>query len=113
MGNPIYVIAYDVGTTGVKTCLFSITDKIELLGAASEGYNLYVYPDGGAEQDRRLRFSQRRGRIVLEQRQQYHDKNALHLYRREIREVCTGCKTNQHQYAGIGRRQPVHRRIRL
>lgn len=27
MGNPIYVIAYDVGTTGVKTCLFSITDK--------------------------------------------------------------------------------------
>ena len=45
MGNPIYVIAYDVGTTGVKTCLFSITDKIELLGAASEGYNLYVYPD--------------------------------------------------------------------
>ena len=42
MGNPIYVIAYDVGTTGVKTCLFSITDKIELLGAASEGYNLYV-----------------------------------------------------------------------
>lgn len=36
MGNPIYVIAYDVGTTGVKTCLFSITDKIELLGAASE-----------------------------------------------------------------------------
>ena len=41
----------DVGTTGVKTCLFSITDKIELLGAASEGYNLYVYPDGGAEQD--------------------------------------------------------------
>ena len=49
MGNPIYVIAYDVGTTGVKTCLFSITDKIELLGAASEGYNLYVYPDGAAE----------------------------------------------------------------
>ena len=49
MGNPIYVIAYDVGTTGVKTCLFSITDKIELLGAASEGYNLYVYPDGGAQ----------------------------------------------------------------
>lgn len=44
MGNPIYVIAYDVGTTAVKTCLFSITDKIELLGAASEGYNLYVYP---------------------------------------------------------------------
>ncbi|MEG2081030.1 MAG: FGGY-family carbohydrate kinase [Oscillospiraceae bacterium] len=51
MIKPIYTIAYDVGTTGVKTCLFSITDKIELLSAASEGYNLYVMPDGGAEQN--------------------------------------------------------------
>lgn len=51
MVNPTYVIAYDIGTTGVKTCLFSITDKIELLSAASEGYNLYVLPNGGAEQD--------------------------------------------------------------
>lgn len=51
MVNPIYTIAYDIGTTGVKTCLFSVTDKIELLAAASEGYNLYVLPGGGAEQD--------------------------------------------------------------
>ncbi len=51
MVNPVYVLAYDVGTTGVKTCLFAITDKIELLAAASEGYNLYVLPGGGAEQD--------------------------------------------------------------
>lgn len=51
MVNPIYTIAYDIGTTGVKTCLFSITDKIELLAAASEGYPLYVLPGGGAEQD--------------------------------------------------------------
>lgn len=51
MVNPTYTIAYDIGTTGVKTCLFSITDKIELLAAASEGYNLYVLPGGGAEQD--------------------------------------------------------------
>lgn len=51
MTNPIYTISYDIGTTGVKTCLFAITDKIELLSAASEGYKLYVMPDGGAEQD--------------------------------------------------------------
>lgn len=51
MVNPVYTIAYDIGTTGVKTCLFSITDKIELLAAASEGYPLYVLPGGGAEQD--------------------------------------------------------------
>ena len=51
MVNPIYTIAYDIGTTGVKTCLFSITDKIELLAAASEGYPLYVLPGGGTEQD--------------------------------------------------------------
>lgn len=51
MVNPIYTISYDIGTTGVKTCLFAITDKIELVSAASEGYNLYVMPDGGAEQD--------------------------------------------------------------
>lgn len=51
MANPTYVIAYDIGTTGVKTCVFSITDKIELLASQSEGYKLYVMPNGGAEQD--------------------------------------------------------------
>lgn len=46
-----YVISYDIGTTGVKTCLFSIGDEINLISAAMEGYNLYILPDGGAEQD--------------------------------------------------------------
>ncbi|HHU84931.1 MAG TPA: carbohydrate kinase [Clostridiales bacterium] len=46
-----YVIAYDVGTTGVKTCVFAVSDSIELLGYASEGYNLYIEDDGSAEQD--------------------------------------------------------------
>ena len=46
-----YALAYDIGTTGVKTCLFKIEDGIELVAAAVEGYELYVYPDGGAEQD--------------------------------------------------------------
>ena len=46
-----YVIAYDIGTTGVKTCLFCIDRKIELISAAHQGYNLYLVEDGGAEQD--------------------------------------------------------------
>ena len=46
-----HVISYDIGTTGVKTCLFEIGDTITLKSAAMEGYNLYILPDGGAEQD--------------------------------------------------------------
>lgn len=49
--NEKYVVSYDVGTTGVKTCLFKIDSKITLVGAAMESYNLYILPDGGAEQD--------------------------------------------------------------
>lgn len=46
-----YALAYDIGTTGVKTCLFKIDSDIELVADAIEGYELYVFPDGGAEQD--------------------------------------------------------------
>lgn len=46
-----YVIAYDIGTTGVKSCLFEIENEIKLVSAAMEGYKLYIMPDGGAEQD--------------------------------------------------------------
>lgn len=46
-----YVLAYDIGTTGVKTCLFEIGSSITLLAGESEGYNLYILEDGGAEQD--------------------------------------------------------------
>lgn len=46
-----YVIAYDIGTTGVKTCLFGIDKRIELIVGVHEGYNLYIMEDGGAEQD--------------------------------------------------------------
>ena len=46
-----YVISYDIGTTGVKTCLFEIDKEITLISAAMEGYKLYTLPDGGAEQD--------------------------------------------------------------
>ncbi|MBR6940875.1 MAG: FGGY-family carbohydrate kinase [Clostridia bacterium] len=46
-----YVISYDIGTTGVKTCIFEIESEIRLISAAMEGYQLYILPDGGAEQD--------------------------------------------------------------
>ncbi|MBQ8209722.1 MAG: FGGY-family carbohydrate kinase [Clostridia bacterium] len=46
-----FAITYDIGTTGVKTCVFEISDSVKLLGAASQGYQLYVFSDGGAEQD--------------------------------------------------------------
>jgi len=47
----MYVLAYDIGTTGVKTCVFRVGKTIELLAGASGGYPLYVLPGGGAEQD--------------------------------------------------------------
>ena len=45
------VLAYDIGTTGVKTCLFSLGDRISLLSSAQEGYGLYLLENGGAEQE--------------------------------------------------------------
>lgn len=47
----MYVIAYDIGTTGVKTCLFELGETLRLLSGEYEGYGLYIMPDGGAEQD--------------------------------------------------------------
>lgn len=51
MKTPINVIAYDVGTTGIKTCLFEIGDTIKLVADEMCGYELYVLENGGAEQD--------------------------------------------------------------
>ena len=48
---PNYIITYDVGTTGIKTCLFDVGSTIELKASAMEGYNLYVLDNGGVEQD--------------------------------------------------------------
>lgn len=46
-----YVLSYDIGTTGVKTCLYNVTDKIEFVGAKKRDYKLYILDNGGAEQD--------------------------------------------------------------
>lgn len=51
MSENAYVLAYDLGTTGVKTCIFEVGSTIKLISAAMEGYELYIFPDGGAEQD--------------------------------------------------------------
>ena len=46
-----YLLAYDIGTTGVKTCLFRVEKTIELVKGVSRGYPLYILDNGGAEQD--------------------------------------------------------------
>lgn len=46
-----YVLAYDIGTTGVKTCLFELGERITLIASSQEGYGLYILENGGAEQD--------------------------------------------------------------
>jgi xylulokinase len=52
MQEPVYIIAYDVGTTGIKTCLYAIeTGKVQLIDAEMASYPLYILNNGGAEQD--------------------------------------------------------------
>ena len=46
-----HLIAYDIGTTGIKTCLFEVDKTIRLLGYAGQNYPLYILENGGAEQD--------------------------------------------------------------
>jgi len=47
----VHIIAYDVGTTGIKTCIYEITEHVRLVASAMEGYDLYVLDNGGVEQD--------------------------------------------------------------
>ena len=46
-----FILTYDIGTTGVKTCLFEVDKTIRLLESTSAGYPLYILEGGGAEQD--------------------------------------------------------------
>ena len=56
----MYILTFDIGTTGVKTCLFNLLgdkndDKssrsLQLVDAAFGDYGLEILPNGGAEQD--------------------------------------------------------------
>ncbi len=51
MKNAFFAITYDVGTTGVKTCLFELGEKITLVESAYASYSLYISDGGKAEQD--------------------------------------------------------------
>ena len=44
-----YVITYDIGTTGIKTCLIEIEDTMRILASATAGYNLYVDDETGVK----------------------------------------------------------------
>lgn len=44
-----YVITYDIGTTGIKTCLIEIDETIKILASATVGYNLYVDDETGVK----------------------------------------------------------------
>ena len=51
MNKAVKVITYDVGTTGIKTCLYQIDSEIKLIDAEMADYPLYILENGGAEQD--------------------------------------------------------------
>lgn len=46
-----YVVTYDVGTSGVKTCIYAIDESITLIASDMEGYSLTILDGGGAEQE--------------------------------------------------------------
>ncbi len=50
MKEPVYILAFDIGTTGSKACLYRIDDKIELVDSHLEEYPLYTLENGGVEQ---------------------------------------------------------------
>ncbi|WDP92532.1 MAG: carbohydrate kinase [Desulfobacter sp.] len=45
-----HFMAYDIGTTGAKTCLFRLDRELELMESEVVGYPLLTTGDGGAEQ---------------------------------------------------------------
>ncbi len=51
MKSLVYVLAYDIGTTGTKTCLFEIGEKLKLTHSATAEYGLTLLEGGGVEQD--------------------------------------------------------------
>jgi len=49
--DAVHVIAYDIGTTGAKACLYSIGNEARLIAGAASEYPLTLLADGGVEQD--------------------------------------------------------------
>ncbi|MDF3820000.1 FGGY-family carbohydrate kinase [Leptospira sp. 96542] len=46
-----YILAYDIGTTGLKTCLFRMGDRLQLVQSAIQEYPIQLLENGGAEQN--------------------------------------------------------------
>ena len=51
MTENTYLLSYDVGTTGMKSCLYSCAKELHLVASAMEKYPLHIREGGGAEQD--------------------------------------------------------------
>lgn len=71
MAEKAYIISYDIGTTGNKTCLFEIGDTITLVASALGEYGLAIGANGEAEQevdDWWRAMCQTTGRILSEMR---------------------------------------------
>lgn len=49
--STLHILTYDVGTTGIKTCLFEVSEKLRLLHSVGAEYDLTILEDGGIEQD--------------------------------------------------------------
>ncbi len=45
-----YILTHDIGTTGSKSCIYRIDEKIEMVDSFLVEYNLYYTNDGGVEQ---------------------------------------------------------------
>ena len=51
MIDKTYILSFDIGTTGNKTCLFEVGDSLTLIASALSEYRLSIGPQGEAEQD--------------------------------------------------------------
>ena len=49
--NRKLIIAYDIGTTSLKTCVYSLGDKLILIASAMAEYQINILENGGAEQE--------------------------------------------------------------
>lgn len=51
ISTKVIILAFDVGTTGIKSCLFAVGPKtLELIDATEASYPLMILKNGGAEQ---------------------------------------------------------------
>lgn len=51
MTEPLYLLAFDLGTTAAKTCLYEVGDRLVLRASATRRVGLETGADGRAEQD--------------------------------------------------------------